>query len=560
MEAWQEEYIQEQHKKLDQYVQDVLDGTIITNKRILQAVHRYVRDRASDKYDFRIDKLDKFFYFLTYIKINQDDKYVWFHPEPWQVFYLSSLFAFYHKGTDRRRFTTSFLCISRKNGKTTIAMLIALYGLTQDGVQDAQVYIVSATNKLANSGFDIAKNIVQHSPALKKRLRNMQYSIRYQTKETSNFLKAATGDPDSLNSIRPAVLIYDESHLYQTSDLIDMGKSGQVGVTNPQCHIITTRGNNTQGWFQYEYEKYLGKVLDQETTDESTFIMMFGLDTEEEVNQPEMWVKANPNLTNPKILTLDQLTDLYEQKRYRLSGLKNFLTFNLNWWYESSEDGFIPADVLDKVFVDEIPEAIIESEEAFLGLDLSDTRDLCALSLIFPPSFNHPEFIIKNWNIKTNVVENRIRPTGIDISGWIASGEIIELEKERIDYEFLFKLIDELSDKYYIKKVGYDRYNSALLIPKVRDELALEIQDIPQRAMFLNMPMKFIENLVYEQNVIIDNGCTKWQFANVQLIEDSNANIRPAKNKSKDSIDSVIAICNAMACYLESIGQVTFSY
>ncbi|WP_017732723.1 terminase large subunit [Nafulsella turpanensis] len=554
----QKQFIQGCYTKLEGYVKDVTEGNILVNQDVLKAVQRYQRDRDSDKWQFRTDKLDKFFHFLTYIRINQEDNYVPFQPEPWQVFYFSNIYGFYYKGTDRRRFTTSFLTIARKNGKTTLAMIQSLYHLSRDGQQDAQVYVVSANSRLSGVGLDQAKNIVSHSPALKKRMRNMQYSVRFQNSKTNNFLKASTGDADSLNSIRPAAIIFDESHLYQGPELIDMGKSGQVGVNNPLCSIITTRGNNTTGWFQFDYEQYLRKVLDQEAEDESTFILMYGLHSVDEVGQPECWIKANPNLANPKILTLDQLTDVYEQKRYRLTGLRNFVIFNLNLWWTGADDGYISEDDLNEVFVDEILEELIEGEGCFMGIDLSSHKDISAISLIFPPSDRHEEYIIKNYNIKTN--GKRVRKTGIDIQPWITSGDVIELESDLIDYNFLFNLIDELTDKYYIQKMGFDFYNSHLLIPRVKNDLAIEGVEIRQTPQYFNMPMKMLEKLVYDKEVIINNQCTKWQFGNVVVYEDTNGNMKPVKKKNKDSIDSVVAILNGMAAMLGVMGEAQFSY
>lgn len=555
----QEQYISDQYLKLDQYVNGVQNGSIIANKQIKQAVDRYQKDLNNPLYEFRKDKLDKFFYFLYYVKLLQSNNYIQFQPEPWQVFYFANVYGFYLADTEIRRFTTSFITISRKNGKTSIAAIQSLYHLIYDGNIDAQVYFISKDRALANNGLRIAKNITKNSPALNKRTRVMQYSIKYETKATDNFMVAMPGEPDALNSIRPSFGIIDESHTFVNSDLPDMLKSGQVGVNNPLMSIISTRGYNTLGYYQYDYEQYLKQVLEGEKEDASTFIMMFGLDSEEEISKPEMWVKANPNLTNPNILTLDELKREYEQKRYRISGLRNFAVFNLNLWWELSEDSFIPNDVLNKVW-GEVEESELQGNDCYLGIDLSSTKDITAISLIFPPTPERMNFAIKNFNIKTNSVEKRVRKSGIDLTPWIDSGEILELDTPIIDYDYLFELIQDLSEKYNILSIGYDKFNSALLIPKVRNELGLECEPIPQTASFLNQSIKFLEKLVYDEAVIIDNEATKWQFGNIKLYIDGNGNYKFMKNKSLDSIDSPVAIVTGLAAWLNTLNEEELNY
>ena len=552
-------FIQQQHDKLQQFVDDVTNECFPVNQWISKAVDRYKRDILNDKYQFRKDKLDKVFSFLFYVRINQGDKYRRFYPEGWQLFYMANLYGIYRRNTNRRKYTTSFLTIARKNGKTTFAAVLALYHLVKDGVVDAQVYFVSGSKDQASIGLDYGKNIVEHSPALAKRIRVLQYSLRHKTKETNNFMKALPAEPDRLNSIRPAFLVVDETHIMPDDTLVDMGKSGQVGVTNPMLSITTTRGFNLD-YFQYEYEAYLKKVLNEEVSDEGTFIMIFGLDSEDEVEDPAMWVKANPNLRNPEALTIEELQDIYDQKRRKLTGLKNFVVLNLNTWWEKGGGDFIPKEVLDLVFVQEIPDDLVLGEDCYLGVDLSSTKDITSFSLVFPPSINHPEYLIKNWNIKTNSVENRVRKSGVDLTQHIESGDLIEIDRPIIDYDFLFNLVQELASKYNIMGVGYDSFNSALLIPKVQNEIGLECKEVVQNASTLNFPTKFIEKLIYDQDVKIDNQVNKWMFGNVKLYIDGNNNYKPMKNKSLDSIDGVASINNALKVYIDTIGEEKLLY
>jgi phage terminase large subunit-like protein len=418
---------------------------------------------------------------------------------------------------------------------------------------------VSGSKEMAKLGLDYCKSITINSPALNRRVDVLQYSLRYKTKKTTNILKALPAVADRLNGLRPHFCCIDELHIMKDNSLTNIIKTGQVGIKNSLTSITTTRGMNIT-YYQYQYEQYLKRVLDEEVEDDNTFIMIFSLDDESEIQNTEMWVKANPCLLNPEVLPLSSLLNLYNQSRSSISDLRSFVVLNLNWWYETAEDSFIPTEQLDKVFVQEIDEDLIRDEECFMGVDLSSTKDITSISLIFPPSDKHDKFIIKNWNIKTNAVERRVRRGGIDLTEHIKSGDLIELKSKRIDYDYLFNLIDKLSDRYHIKIAGYDRHNSVLIMTRMENNLRIPVQDVPQTAKFLNMPMKYLEILIFEEQVIIDNQVTKWMFQNTSIYIDGNGNIKPMKDRSLDSIDSVVAICNGMAVYLESIGHAQFGY
>ena len=93
------------------------------------------------------------------------------------------------------------------------------------------------------------------------------------------------------------------------------------------------------------------------------------------------------------------------------------------------------------------------------------------------------------------------------------------------------------------------------MIPKIKNEIGLECLDVPQTATALNFPTKFIEKLMYDDAVLVDNMVNKWMFNNVILYRDTNNNYKPMKNKSLDSIDGVVSILNALAVYLNSMGE-----
>lgn len=549
-------YIDNQYKKLDQYLSDVDSGKIPTGKYVKKAIAKYRKEIKSKKYYFNKKALDRFFHFLSYVKINQEDQYRYFHPEGWQLFYFANIYGIYRKDTNERKYNTSFLTMSKKQGKSTLGAVQSIYHLTSDGQIDGQNYFVSNGKEAAKIALNYTKAITRNSPAINKRARIMQYELRFKQAKNLNVLKVLTADPEKSEGLRGAFVLIDELHTIPTSDLFDSLKSATVGITNPLISIITTRGMNT-GYYQYQLETYIKKVIDGKIEDDTIFGLIYELDSEEEIKDPEKWIKSNPNLSNPKILSLDKLKSLYNSAKITLTTLKSFVVKNLNMWYEKADSSFIETKYLDAVFVDEIPEEIIAGEECYLGGDFSSNRDISAISLVFPPSINHSEYIIKNFNWKTL---NDISRNHKDITDFILSGEIVEQDSEVMDMEIIFQKIKELNDQYFIKNFGYDSANALQLIKQVKDELGIECTPVPQNAKTLNYPLKFLERYIIDGQIICDNMATKWQFTNVVLWVDSNGNYKAMKDKSKSSIDSVIANTCALAVHFNDLNEDELNY
>jgi phage terminase large subunit-like protein len=331
------------------YVEGVLSGSIVVNKDIYLAVKRYLKDMNNTEYYINYSALDKFFNFLFYINIdNNKNQYIQFVPENWQAFYFFNIYGFYWKNeSSKRRFIRSFLTISRKNGKSTLAIIQALYHLTKENI-NAKVYVVSESKNMSEeSSLSIAKNIISNSPALLNRVQQLQYSLRYIFNKSISTFKMLPFKPSAMNSLKPSFAIVDELHLMPDSQVVDKLASGMGATPNPLLSIIGTRGNNST-FYQYELEQVYKKVLDNKLNDESSFIMMFGQDNENEVNNVELWVKSNPNLHST--LSLNYLLDIFDKAKLTPSSLKEFFSFNLNIWVDSIEDQFIESEFINEAF------------------------------------------------------------------------------------------------------------------------------------------------------------------------------------------------------------------
>ena len=152
------------------YISQVRSGKIPTSKWVQLAVDRHVRDLKEGKSRGLIfdeaagERAVQFFSLLKHYKgLYQGQP---FQLLPWQAFCISTLFG-WKKTNGTRRFRYAYLKVARKNGKTTLAAGLCLYGLIADGESGAEVYTAATTRDQASISFKDAMQMVEADPNLK---------------------------------------------------------------------------------------------------------------------------------------------------------------------------------------------------------------------------------------------------------------------------------------------------------------------------------------------------------------------------------------------------------
>ena len=204
-----EEYLDKCWTMLQNYVEGVISGDILVGEYIKKAVDKYVENlRDKDKWDYRVPKVDKVFKFFSFLSVDHHDKYVQFPLIDYQVFFLANIFGFYHKGTDKRKIREGLLFIGRKNGKTAFAAAIQLFGMLGDGVSVPQSLLLANTTKQATNALNYAKDIITHSPPLRKRLIGQRSRIRFTDNMRQGFCEIfSTIEPTRLEGFSPSMCL-----------------------------------------------------------------------------------------------------------------------------------------------------------------------------------------------------------------------------------------------------------------------------------------------------------------------------------------------------------------
>ncbi len=547
-----DQYVIYAKRQLNKYINGVQNGSIVSNKYIKLAVKEFLEDynKKNEKGEFvwdrKWDKVYDIFKFFSFLNIELNDEWKQFKILPFQAFFIVGTFLFYHKGTNTPKVRYTFLFMARGNGKTPLAVALQLYLLVAGGYAVPQSLLVASTREQAGIALAFAKDIINHSPALSKRLENFNYKILFKNKNKSGFMKTLASNAGKLDGYKPTTAILDEIHSYQDDSLFNVIKSGLVKKNNSLGILISTAGFGLNS-FCYDYVGMCQNKLDKKIKDDSIFCLLYTLDDTEEIKQKDTWVKSNPGLGH--IIRIEELEGEYNQAKNFISQRNNFLTKNLNL-FTNSLTSWIPETTLTPCFK-KVNEDELAGKDCYIGLDLSSTRDLTSLVCLFPKEDGTFDTI--PYFFFANNVEKKIRKGGIDLSVWIKQGYIIQCQTETIDYDLIFDKFIELKEKFNIINVGYDQFNSALIVGRLKEN-GINCEHFSQTAQRFNLPLKYLEKLIFDNKInLSESPVLLWNFRNVVLYIDGNGNIKIMKNKSLDSVDGCVSLGMALGSYLNNI-------
>lgn len=528
--------------RAEQYAEDVRSGKIVACHWVKQAVERYYRDldQALDKgWVFSRQHAERAINFierLRHVKGKWAGGYL--RLENWQCFILWNAFGWLMAGTMTRRYTELYIELARKNGKSTLAAGIALYLEFADKEMGAEVYSVATTRDQARICFRYAQDMVRFSD-LKSYAVVTRDAIAYEPLGCT--YKPLSSDARNLDGCHSHGVIVDEYHAHRTDEVYDVMQTSMGARQQPLMVIITTAGLDTSVPC-FAYRKTMTQVLDGTLEADRNFAIIYTLDNLEEVDNPSMWVKANPCYGIS--LSEEWLVDQYEKMKREPSKIANIMTKSFNVWMDAPTV-WIP-DAAWSGIESVVPMEQLAGQKCVGALDLAAVNDYCALSLKFNVNGRH-QFLWRFY-IPEDKYRNRaeMQRENANIDEWVRKEYIVVTPGNVTDYDYIIRDIAELGEQYEITAMAYDPWNSSSIVPKLV-ELGVNMQPFTQTISNYAMPTKEFERIVGLG--IVDhygNPVARWMLSNVVIREDVNGNRRPDKKKSSEKIDGIVAAIMAL--------------
>jgi len=535
----------------EQYASDVLNGKIIACDYVKKACMRYVRDmdrQGTKEFPFYFDRSAAQL-FIDFAQICNHHKGELARTpiilEPWQQFIYWNLYGW--KCADgTKRFRRSYIDMARKNAKTTMEALRALFHIALEGEQGAQVWVGATKEAQARILVNDAGKIAKSTPHLAKRFSYFTFKediTRVVYPPTGSFIAPLGRDSKTQDGFDPSMGIMDEYHAHPNDSVVDIIESGMGARKQPTLNYITTAGYYKTYPCYATTRKNAISVLNQEIEDEYLFAIIFTLDDEEEWKDPAKWIKSNPNYgksVNPDVLNIRFIDAMNKGGSKEV----DFKTKNLNIWTDSAVT-WIPADLWKSLKAD-ITDDFLKGRECYAGLDLASTRDTTSLALLFP--LEDGKIYVKNlFFIPKDTAQQRSKEDKIPYDQWIKDGWIIGTEGNVTDYNYIKHQYRIINEQYLIKSTGYDRYNATQLVIDLQDE-GFILNPVSQAMTVISTPTKEFERLVYEGRLFHDGSpVMAWQIGNCVIKMDSSGNIKIDKEKSAFKVDGPYAAIDALA-------------
>ncbi len=283
-------------KRAQQYVDDVLSGKKLACKWVRLACKRHKKDLTKDwEYEYSHENANRA---CQFIELLPHIEGTWKTPnitlEPWQCFIICSVFGWVNRVTKLRRFKVVYSEVPRKNAKSTLSAGVALYMLTMDNENGAQVYSAATTRDQAKVVFRIAKEMSRRSIGLRKKSGLTVHAHNLTVMSTASYFEPLSSDADTLEGRNVHAGIIDELHAHRNRQVFDVIDTATGSRSQPLIWIITTAGSNRAG-VCYEQHKYLENILSGKHDDETFFGLIYTIDEGDDWTDPATWEKANPN-------------------------------------------------------------------------------------------------------------------------------------------------------------------------------------------------------------------------------------------------------------------------
>lgn len=462
--------------------------------------------------------------------------------EPWQLFCLANIFGLKLRSTKRRKYTYADVYVPRKNGKTTFAAVIALYMLILDEESAAEVYAAAVDKAQAKICFDASAELVKGLEGLDGYVRVFRKGSIV-VEDTASAYKPLSKDTKNKDGLNIHCGICDERHAWKTNEIYEVLKTGIGARSQPLIFSISTAGTDTSYPYFRDLE-FLRQVMLGIKEKDNHFIMLYEPDEGDRWDDPATWAKINPNygVSLGKKYMEDECQEARDKGG---STLAAFQTKNLNMWVDAPEV-WIPDDEV-AANNSSFDESKLNGEECYVGIDLSSKTDLTATAFFFP-KFNVAKFLFTLPESK--IVDKGVENDVVDYRLWREQGWITICPGKVLDEDwYLTQLLNELG-KYNIKCIAYDPWGMWDLKNKF-GKYESKLMEYQQSIRYMSVPTKDVEARVLRHELnFLGTPVIRWMFRNVVIYRDPNANIKLDKARSRNKIDGVVALVDAVGGYL----------
>ena len=463
------------------------------------------------------------------------------------------------KTIKKRLINKQYLIVARGNAKSMYASFVQSYFLnidtsttrqittapTMKQAEEVMLPIQTAINRARGPLFKfLTEGSLQNTTGAKANRPKLVSTKRgVENNLTGSLLEVRPMSIDKLQGARPKVTTVDE---WLSGDIReDVVGAVEQGASKVDDYIIiaTSSEGTVRNSSGDDIKMELTDILKGDYTAPHVSIFHYKVDKLEEINQPEMWMKASPNIGKTVSYETYQLeveraekapaarNDILA-KRFGLpmEGYTYFFTYEETLPHRKTNFWRMPCS---------------------LGADLSQGDDFCAFTFLFPLPAGG--FGVKSRSYITEHTLLKLQPAmRFKYNNFIEEGTLQIMEGTVLDmmevYDDLDKHIED-SD-YDVRSFGFDPYNAKEFVERWAAENGpFGVETVRQGVKTESVPLGELKKLSEERLLIFDEEIMTFTMGNAITMEDTNGNRKLLKKRQDAKIDNVASLMDAYVAY-----------
>ena len=526
-------------------------------RRHLQDLDR--QNSADFPYIWRPEAADEVLQYAETLTVAEGDE-----PRPVklleeQAFDIGCTFGWYRTANNKRRFRRRYKSMGRQNGKTFENGIMGTYIAGFGGYNYGKLFTVATKKRQARLAWEDMQKFITIDPDLNEYFVVKDYKSLIEALETHCTIEALSKEAGLDDGFRSIYSSIDEIHQHKDNKIYKALYNGTRALPETLVSMITTRGDRLNS-FCKEMDDYAAKILKGLATAEDFFVDIYCLDPDDDIWDPDNWIKANPFICAPGNEALFEVLKQDAQTARDMGGadLRDFLTKALNMWVENTDDAFINTEKWKKCGSDRTLEDF-RGRTCWVGLDLSSGGDLTTLAL----EFEEPDDRFYIWShsfMPRGRLEEHIETDLAPYDLWVEM-ELITVTggatDYKNDYKFIIKQLAELVKTYdlTIAAIGIDPHNADGILADL-EAFGAPVVIITQSARALNDATVDIQLLVKSESIEYNrnNELLTWSFINARTVRNSFDEVKVDKRPGQQykRIDPVDAAIDAHAVRIKS--------
>lgn len=431
-------------KEVENYIKIVRSGEVAVCREQIMMCDLLEKILEKEDVYFDTDQLEKYLSF---------QKYFPYELLPWELLCFAVHNTLY-KGNGQLRFPVLVVIVGRgagKNGYLAFEDFALITPVNNIMHYDIDIFATSEDQAAATFN-DIYDVLESNENKFKGKFEWNKEVIR--NVKTKSEIQFRTSNPKTKDGGRPGKVDFDEYHAYEDYKLINVAVTGLGKKKHPRRTIISTQGDVRDGPLDKLLKKCI-EILKGECEDNGTFPFICRLDTDEEIEDPKMWDKANPSLRyfpdlqqEMQIEFTDYLDDPISNAAFatkRMNRPKENMDLHVTRWKNV------------EAATREIPD--VSGWDCICGIDFASFSDFAAVVLLFKKGEDR-YIITHSWVCKNSADYKRIKAP---LEEWEKAGMLTIVDEVEIFPEYLTDWIYTQGRKYNILRIVLDNFRYSLM-------------------------------------------------------------------------------------------------